>query len=259
MTSGITAKSARERPAAASPERTAGIVTERRKWAEPKGITNSPSATSAAARVSRGPRAEGTQVDRRRPEEVGPWIERRRHQGVPIELAAKIQLFACLPGRKNRTQSPDQLDHSRNRTVEGTAVPLLDLSAYLRPQSQHKAARREKLVVVGLVCQLNWVARESNCHVGHEVESADRGGQRQRGKHVVRTFEGEHTAGACVAQGTRAIDRIGGPEEGGQDLHCMPRIAARTRTSAPNCSFGRPIVRSMGGRAPWGTWDTTYW
>ena len=57
MISGTIAKPDSARPDAASPSRTAGMVASRKNFADPNGITSSPSATSAVARVSRGPSA----------------------------------------------------------------------------------------------------------------------------------------------------------------------------------------------------------
>ena len=74
-------------------------------------------------------------------------------------------------------------------------------------------------MVVSLMGQLDGIARERDCHVRHQVQSTNGRCQGQRGEHVMWAFEGEDPGRTGLAQSTGTVDRIGGPEQGGQDFH----------------------------------------
>ena len=117
--------------------------------------------------------------------------------------------------------APDQLLHPRDRLVEGGAVALLDLGAHLRAEAQREAPLREQLHVVGLMGELNGVAWERDCHVGHQVQTPDGRRDRQRREHVVRSLEREYPGGTRFAQCVRAFDRIRRTEQRCHDLHSV--------------------------------------
>ena len=165
------------------------------------------------------PRAQRAEVDRRRPERVGAGVERRGHQGVPVELAAEVQPLTGLPGGEDRPQRADEFTHAGHRMVEGRPVALLDLGADLGAQPQGEPAPGEQLVVVGLVRQLNRVARERDRDVGHQVQAGHPGSQRERREHVVRSLEGEYPGRAGRLEGLGPLDRVSRPEQGGVHPH----------------------------------------
>ena len=165
------------------------------------------------------PRAERTDVDRRRAVGVLAGAECRRHQRVPVVLAAEVEPLARLPGIEDRPQRRDQLGHPRHRLVELRAEPLLDLRADLRAQAERKPALAEQLEVDRLMGEMNRVAGKRNCDVGHQIKTADGRRQRERGEDVVGSLEGENPARARIAVGPRLLDRIDGPEQRCHHLH----------------------------------------
>ena len=164
-------------------------------------------------------RSQGADVDRRRTVRVGTGIEGRCHQRVPVVFAAKIQPIPGVPGLENRAQGGDQLGHPPDRIVELGTEALLDLCANLSAQAQDEPAVTEQLMVVGLMRQMDRVARERNCDIRHQTQTAHRGGHGQRGEDVVRTFEGGNATGAGVAQLARALGGIREPVEGSEDFN----------------------------------------
>ena len=85
-------------------------------------------------------------------------------------------------------------------------------------------------MVIGLVGELDRVARECDRHIGHQVQPADSRRKRQWGEHIVRALEGEHPRCAGFTQGTGPLDGIGGPEQGGKDFHgTNPRLRRDNR------------------------------
>ncbi|BBZ38007.1 hypothetical protein MCNS_10700 [Mycobacterium conspicuum] len=74
-------------------------------------------------------------------------------------------------------------------------------------------------MVVGLMRQVYRVARERDCHIGHQTETAHRGGHGQRSEDVVRSLEGGNATGAGVAQLARTLGGIGEPVQGGEDFN----------------------------------------
>ncbi len=94
--------------------------------------------------------------------------------------------------------------------VELGAEPLLDLRTNLRAQAQVEPSGTEQLVVVGLMREVNRVARKRNRHIGHQIQATHRGGQGQRREHVVWAFEGGHATGPGVAQLARPFGRSAG-------------------------------------------------
>ena len=164
------------------------------------------------------PRPECADVDRWRAVRIRAWVERRRHQGVPVVVAAKIQPLAGVPGREDRPQRRDQFGHPGHRFVELGAETLFDLGADLGSQAQSEPARAQQLMIIGLVCQVNRVARECDSHIGHQVQAGHGRRQRQRGEHIVRPLEGGDSAGARVAKLPRAVGRVGQCIESGEDF-----------------------------------------
>ena len=73
-------------------------------------------------------------------------------------------------------------------------------------------------MVVGLVCQVNRVARECDSHIGHQVQAGHGRRQRQRREHVVRSLEGGDAAGTGVAKLPRAVGCVGQRIQSGEDF-----------------------------------------
>ena len=138
---------------------------------------------------------------------------------MPVELAAEVQPIAVLPGAEDGPQRGDQFPHPFHRPVEGCAVAALDLGPDLGAEPEGEPARAEQLVVVGLMGELNRIARERDGDVGHQIQPAGRRRQGQRREHVVRALEGEHPGSPGVTQGMSAPDGVGGPEQGGEHFH----------------------------------------
>ena len=63
-------------------------------------------------------RTDGSDDDRRYAVGVGPGVERRRHQGVAVVLAAVVELAAVLPGVEDRLEGLDEVAHSIDRVLE---------------------------------------------------------------------------------------------------------------------------------------------
>ena len=74
-------------------------------------------------------------------------------------------------------------------------------------------------MIIGLMGQVYWVARERYRDIRHETQAAHRGGQRQRREDVVRSLEGGNATGAGIAQLTRTLGGIGEPVEGSEDFN----------------------------------------
>ena len=163
-------------------------------------------------------RPKGADVDRRRTVGVRAGVEGRRHQRVPVVLAAKVQAAAGIPGLEDRAQGSDQLGHAGHRVIELRAESLLDLRADLSAQAEEESPAAQQLVIIGLVRQVDRIARKRDRHVRHQVQTAHRGGQRQRSEHVVLTLEGGNAAGSRVAQLPRALGGINEPVQRGEDL-----------------------------------------
>ena len=87
-------------------------------------------------------RAQCADVDRRRAEGVRSGVERRRHQGVTVELPAEIQPLAGLPGGEDGPQRADELTHPPHRPIKLGAVTLLNLGADLSAQAEGEPAPR---------------------------------------------------------------------------------------------------------------------
>ena len=97
-------------------------------------------------------------------------------------------------------------------------------------------------MVVSLMGQLDGIARERDCHVRHQVQSANGRCQGERREHVVWAFEGEDPGRTRLAQGTGTVDRIGGPEQGGQDFHgtvTLDPLGQRAIEVRPGASVGQ--------------------
>ena len=138
---------------------------------------------------------------------------------MPVELAAEVQPIAGLPGGEDGTQRADQLTHPAHRSLEFRAIALLDLGTDLGAQSEGEPPAGQQLVVIGLVGQLDRIARERDCDIGHQIQAAHGRRQGQWREHVVRALEGEHPGCAGLAQREGTVNGIGGPEEGGQYFH----------------------------------------
>jgi hypothetical protein len=134
-------------------------------------------------------------------------------------LAAEIEPVTGVPRGEDGPQCAHQFRHPGNRLIELRAEPLLDLCAHLGANAEREPALGQQLQIVGLVCEVNWVAGKRDRDVCHQVEALDRGGQGQRSEHVVRSLEGEDAAGTCLAEHVCAFRCICRPEQRCQDLH----------------------------------------
>jgi hypothetical protein len=105
--------------------------------------------------------------------------------------------------------------------------PLLDLRTDLGAQAEDESAAAQQLMIIGLMRQVYGVARERDCHVRHEIQATYRGGQRQWGEDVVRSFEGCDAARPGIAQLTRTLGGIGESIEGGEDFNGVSVRTAR--------------------------------
>ena len=103
--------------------------------------------------------------------------------------------------------------------LELRAEPLFDLRANLGAKAQEEPPAAQQLVIVGLVGQVDRIARKRDGHVRHQVQTAYGGRQRQGSEDVVLTLEGGNAAGSGVAQGSRALGGVGGPVQRGKDFH----------------------------------------
>ena len=111
---------------------------------------------------------------------------------MPVVLAAEVESFALVPRGKDGSQRPHQFLHPRDRMIELDSITLLNLRANLRAQTQDEASFADQLEVIGLMGELNRIARECNRNIRHDVEILHRRCQHQRGEDVERSFEGEH-------------------------------------------------------------------
>jgi hypothetical protein len=146
---------------------------------------------------------------------------------VPVVVAAEIQALAGVPRREDRAQRGDQFGHPGHRLVELRAEPLFDLGTDLGSEAKSESSRTQQLMVVGLVRQMNRVARERDCHISHQVQVRDGGRERQGREHVVRAFEGGDAARAGITQRPRAVSSVGQRIEGGEDFHGASRLRSR--------------------------------
>ncbi|SLH37094.1 Uncharacterised protein [Mycobacteroides abscessus subsp. abscessus] len=157
---------------------------------------------------------------------------------MAVVAAAEIQSFTGLPAVEDRAQGRDQLGHALDRIVErGTESPF-DLGADLGAQAEGESATGQQLEIVGLVGQMDRVAGEGDGHVGEQIESADGRGQRQRGEHVVRTFEGEHPRHPRRTECPRPLGAVGEAV----DRRVHPHRTTTPPTATADCNafqFGR--------------------
>ena len=135
---------------------------------------------------------EAADVHRGATERVGPGIERRDHQRVPVEVALERERLARLPRRADRVERPHDLVHAARRLRPGRAEAVHDVRAHLRAQPEQEAATGDELQVVAEVGEVHRVARERDRDRGAELHRGGvLGGDRERDERIVLGLEGE--------------------------------------------------------------------
>src|SRR5207247_878209 len=92
--------------------------------------------------------ADGGEEHLRDAVRVGTGVEERRHEGVPVELAAEVELLAFVPARPDGAHREDELAHPLRRVRPRHREPLLDVRLDLAAEAQDEAALRVELEVV---------------------------------------------------------------------------------------------------------------
>ncbi len=108
-----------------------------------------------------------------------------------------------------RAERGDEFGHPGHGFVELGTESLFDLRADLGSQAENEPARAQQLMVVGLMGEMNRIARERDSHVGHQIQAGHRCRQRQRREDVVRALEGGDAACARITELPSALSRVG--------------------------------------------------
>ena len=149
-----------------------------------------PSATSPAISVMRGPTPARKMLGQAVGARAG--IEERRHQRVPVELAAEVERRALVPGRPDRPDREHELAHALDRLRPRHREPLLDVRLDLRAEPETEASVRRELQVVRGLRERHRVARERDRDRGRELHPLGvLGREQQREERIVLTFEAE--------------------------------------------------------------------
>ena len=177
------------------------------------------------------PRSEATEEHRWGTERIGPGVERRHHQRVPVELAVEGQLAVALPTVPDGSNGEHQLPHTRRRARPGLAEALLDVGSDLRAEAQHEAATRDALQVRADVREHHRVACERDRDGRPEAQV--RGGARRQcqGKErVVLRLERETRVVAGGLEVREEPARAGGilGRHGGGDAHLTTLAPGRS-------------------------------
>ena len=104
---------------------------------------------------------EAADVHRGSPERVGSRIERRDHQGVPVEVARERERLSRLPRRPDRVERPHDLAHPARRLRPRRAEAVHDVRSHLRAEPEQEAATGDQLQVVAEVGERHRVARRT--------------------------------------------------------------------------------------------------
>src|SRR3954453_12029103 len=94
-------------------------------------------------------RSDGSEVHPRRAEGIRAGVEHRRHQRVLVELAAKVERLAFVPGGPDRPQSEHVLTHARRGPTPWHRVAVLDVRPDLTAEPEDETALRVELQIVG--------------------------------------------------------------------------------------------------------------
>ena len=88
------------------------------------------------------------------------WVEERRHEGVPVELALEVQGSFGLERLPDRPQGLDVLPEARGGPLPGHREAAGYVGLDLRAEAEQEAALGEVLEVPGGLRHLHWGARE---------------------------------------------------------------------------------------------------
>ena len=87
---------------------------------------------------------------------------------MPVEAAVDVEPGAVLPAVEDGPQSSHELDHPIHRVIELRAESFLDLRPDLGAEAEGEAAVRDQLQIVGLMSDVNRIARERDGDVGQQ-------------------------------------------------------------------------------------------
>jgi hypothetical protein len=122
---------------------------------------------------------------------VRPRVEERGHQRVAVGLTAKVQRLAVLPAPLDCLDGLDHLAHARDGGAPRHRVPVLDVRADLRSETEREAPARKSMEAVRRLGQIHRVARERDrdaCEERGPRRVLCRQGKREEG--LVRSFGG---------------------------------------------------------------------
>jgi putative Holliday junction resolvase len=204
-------------------------------------------------------RSESGGINRWRTKGVRSWIEGRNHQGVLIELAAKIELGLPFPTSEDGFQRQHDLAHPSRRTRPRLTESLPDMWPDLRAQAEDEAPGADRLQSVGEIRKIHRVASKRDRNRRPEPKMLSRfRAQHQRQKRVVFRFEAERAVvtdlfespkggagSARVLQWGSGIDQHDQIIDG---LRARPQRPTRSRKQVATLIFVRILGVDLGSK-----------
>ena len=207
ITGNMISKSARGRPAVASPRSSAGQRRLAHELLRRERVDHE--AVGDLARDLGHARTDAGQEDAGQAVRARAGTEHRRHQRVRVELAAEVELRSLVPATPRSPGCASTISRIRAAGLRPRhREPLLDVRLDLRSEPEVEPALRGELQVVGEARQRHWRARERDRDRGRELQSlAVLRREEQREERIVWALEREHAVVALRFELRRAAAR----------------------------------------------------